>query len=75
MEMTLCENFNSIDFSNLEIINGGSKALAQGVLLVGGAVMLGLGAPILCAATAGSMVVFATAYLMGISLMGSSFFI
>lgn len=75
MEMTLNANFLEFENNELEMVNGGSKEAAQAVLIIGGAVMLGIGAPLLCAATAGSGVVFATAYLMGISLGGSAFFI
>lgn len=73
MEMTLNNGFSELSMVEMELVDGGSKAAAQAVLLVGGAVLLGVGAPIV-GAVAG-VGAFATAYVSGVGLMGSAFFV
>ncbi len=70
--MTMTNEFAELSSFEMGAINGGSKGAAQAVLLIGGAVLLGVGAPIAGLAGAGA---FATAYVSGIGLMGSAFFV
>lgn len=71
--MTLNNGFAELSMNEMELVDGGSKAAAQVVLLVGGAVLLGVGAPAV-GAVAGAAA-FGTAYVTGVGLMGSAFFI
>lgn len=73
MEMILNNGFTELSLEEMELVDGGSKEAAQAVLIVGGAVLLGVGAPVV-GAVAG-VAAFATAYVTGVGLMGSAFFI
>ena len=68
-------NYGFVELSAMDMcdVNGGSKEAAQVILIIGGAVLLGVGAPI--AGAAAGVGAFATAYVSGVGLMGSSFFI
>lgn len=73
MEMVLNNGFCEMSQDEMNLVDGGSKAAAQAVLLIGGAVLLGVGAPVV-GAVAG-IGAFATAYVTGVGLMGSAFFV
>lgn len=72
MEMIITNGFAELSAIEMDAVNGGSKESAQAILLIGGALLLGIGAPV--AALAGTAA-FATAYVTGIGLMGSAFFV
>lgn len=72
MEMVLRNGFCELTVEESCLVDGGSKEAAQAILIVGGAVLLGIGAPVV-GAVAG-VGAFATAYVAGVGLMGSAFF-
>lgn len=75
MELTMTNSFGFCELNENEMmmIDGGSKEAAQAIMIIGGAVLLGVGAPIIGAVAGAGM--FATAYVAGVGLMGSAFFI
>lgn len=75
MEMVLNGGFFEMTQDEMLSVDGGSKTAAQGILIIGGALFLCIGAPIACVAAGGSALAFATAYLMGVNLMGSALFL
>lgn len=73
MELTLRNGFCELTMDEMQAVDGGSKEAAQAILIVGGAVLVGVGAPVIGAAAGAAA--FATAYVTGVGLVGSAFFI
>ena len=57
MELKISSNFMEITSSDLSNTNGGGKAAAQFILIVGGAAFLVIGAPVACAIAGGIAIV------------------
>lgn len=65
MEMTLNANFLAIENDDLELINGGHQNIEAAILILAGAGMMCVAAPLLCALAAGAASTFFLGWSVG----------
>lgn len=73
MEVNLRNGFCELTMDEMQVVDGGSKEVAQAIFMVGGIAMVALGAPV--AGFVGGAAAYATACVSGMGLVTNGLFL